>query len=101
MSEETHDWTRPSSGRHNGWTNRETWLVYTGIVNDREQEAHWMAKAKLARKEKWHPRSLSGLLSCHHKDTALATFPIDWEAIADMLIHESIALSSPEEESNE
>ena len=93
-------WNIEKSGKHNGWTNRETWLVYTGIVNDREKEAYWMAKAKEARHPSVGAENLATLMQNRCRDIQTPR-PIDWKAIADMLIHESIALSSPEEESNE
>ena len=34
---ETHDWTRPSEGTCNGWTNRNTWLVWSFISNSMER----------------------------------------------------------------
>jgi hypothetical protein len=86
MSDETHDWTRPSLSRHNGWKNRETWLAYTSIVNCPKQEPYWNGKAKEALASNIGADNLTALLANECRYTPMSMMPIDWAAIADMLM---------------
>jgi hypothetical protein len=71
---------------YQGWKNRETWTAYTSIVNCPKQEPYWKGKAKQALAPSIGVDNLTALLINEHKYTPLAMMPIDWAAIADMLM---------------